>query len=359
MAALFGAGHPVTAVGDPDQNIYAWRGASLYNLFRFPRGLPAGRRHARRAPAAVHELPLGRAHPGGGRHGDRRRCPRRSGRRASGSSRGRPTGRARCASRRVLDEWTEARRDRRPVRRAARRRAPPGPRWRCCAARRGCSGCCARPSTSAASRSRSSGSPGCCKHARGGRGARVRPRGARPDRERGARADPARRRATASGSRTSRCSPGWPPIETAQPARGLRAWRTTTSRPNRCCWPRRSSTSRTVEELSDEGRERLAEFREELRGAARRGAAAGRRVPRRGDPADRHPRRARRRPRPAPRARARAATSRRSSTRSTRSSRSTASSRCARSSTTSTRSSGSTSRSGRRCSPPTPTRSRS
>ena len=34
MAALFGAGHPVIAVGDPDQNIYAWRGASLYNLFR-------------------------------------------------------------------------------------------------------------------------------------------------------------------------------------------------------------------------------------------------------------------------------------------------------------------------------------
>jgi DNA helicase II / ATP-dependent DNA helicase PcrA len=36
MSTLFGAGHPVTAVGDPDQNIYAWRGASLYNLFRFP-----------------------------------------------------------------------------------------------------------------------------------------------------------------------------------------------------------------------------------------------------------------------------------------------------------------------------------
>jgi DNA helicase II / ATP-dependent DNA helicase PcrA len=34
--AVFGNGHPVTAVGDPDQNIYAWRGASLYNLLEFP-----------------------------------------------------------------------------------------------------------------------------------------------------------------------------------------------------------------------------------------------------------------------------------------------------------------------------------
>jgi DNA helicase II / ATP-dependent DNA helicase PcrA len=36
MGTLFGHGHPVTAVGDPDQNIYAWRGASLYNLLEFP-----------------------------------------------------------------------------------------------------------------------------------------------------------------------------------------------------------------------------------------------------------------------------------------------------------------------------------
>jgi DNA helicase-2/ATP-dependent DNA helicase PcrA len=36
MAGIFGNGHPVTAVGDPDQNIYAWRGASLFNLLEFP-----------------------------------------------------------------------------------------------------------------------------------------------------------------------------------------------------------------------------------------------------------------------------------------------------------------------------------
>ena len=57
LEALFGGGHPVTAVGDPDQNIYAWRGASLYNLLEFPRrfrrrdGDPAAR------DAAVHQLP--------------------------------------------------------------------------------------------------------------------------------------------------------------------------------------------------------------------------------------------------------------------------------------------------------------
>ncbi|ABY22973.1 ATP-dependent DNA helicase [Renibacterium salmoninarum ATCC 33209] len=36
FAALFGAGHPVTAVGDPHQSIYGFRGASAGQLFRFP-----------------------------------------------------------------------------------------------------------------------------------------------------------------------------------------------------------------------------------------------------------------------------------------------------------------------------------
>ena len=34
--ALFGGGHPVTAVGDPCQSIYGWRGASAGTLDRFP-----------------------------------------------------------------------------------------------------------------------------------------------------------------------------------------------------------------------------------------------------------------------------------------------------------------------------------
>jgi len=40
IEAVFGAGFPLTAVGDPDQNIYAWRGASLFNLLRFPEQFP-------------------------------------------------------------------------------------------------------------------------------------------------------------------------------------------------------------------------------------------------------------------------------------------------------------------------------
>jgi DNA helicase II / ATP-dependent DNA helicase PcrA len=35
LSRLFGAGHAVTAVGDPNQGIYGWRGASVGNLLRF------------------------------------------------------------------------------------------------------------------------------------------------------------------------------------------------------------------------------------------------------------------------------------------------------------------------------------
>nr|WP_269204534.1 ATP-dependent DNA helicase [Motilibacter deserti] len=50
LSALFSGGHPVTAVGDPCQAIYGWRGASVANLDDFPRhfaradGSPAVRR---------------------------------------------------------------------------------------------------------------------------------------------------------------------------------------------------------------------------------------------------------------------------------------------------------------------------
>lgn len=40
LRALFGAGHPVTAVGDPHQSIYGWRGASAGGLSRFPAVFP-------------------------------------------------------------------------------------------------------------------------------------------------------------------------------------------------------------------------------------------------------------------------------------------------------------------------------
>ncbi|HXP57670.1 MAG TPA: ATP-dependent helicase, partial [Streptosporangiaceae bacterium] len=40
LRALFSGGHPVTAVGDPCQSIYGWRGASAGNLRRFSEDFP-------------------------------------------------------------------------------------------------------------------------------------------------------------------------------------------------------------------------------------------------------------------------------------------------------------------------------
>jgi DNA helicase-2/ATP-dependent DNA helicase PcrA len=51
LRALFGGGHPVTAVGDPCQSIYGWRGASAGNLRRFIHDFPG-----RRGPAPVRLL---------------------------------------------------------------------------------------------------------------------------------------------------------------------------------------------------------------------------------------------------------------------------------------------------------------
>ncbi len=48
LRSLFAGGHPVTAVGDPCQSIYGWRGASAGNLRRFAADFPA-----RDGPAAT------------------------------------------------------------------------------------------------------------------------------------------------------------------------------------------------------------------------------------------------------------------------------------------------------------------
>jgi DNA helicase-2/ATP-dependent DNA helicase PcrA len=51
LAALFGDGHPVTAVGDPHQSIYGWRGASAGGLERFPETFPV---HEHAPDGSVH-----------------------------------------------------------------------------------------------------------------------------------------------------------------------------------------------------------------------------------------------------------------------------------------------------------------
>jgi DNA helicase-2/ATP-dependent DNA helicase PcrA len=56
LAALFGGGHGVTAVGDPCQAIYGWRGASVANLDGFPTHFPAADgRPALRYPLTVNQ----------------------------------------------------------------------------------------------------------------------------------------------------------------------------------------------------------------------------------------------------------------------------------------------------------------
>ena len=41
LSRLFGGGHAVTAVGDPNQAIYGWRGASVSNILGFADTFPA------------------------------------------------------------------------------------------------------------------------------------------------------------------------------------------------------------------------------------------------------------------------------------------------------------------------------
>lgn len=56
LGALFGDGHPVTAVGDPHQSIYGWRGASAGGLEGFPAQFPHVHADGSRTRADVHQL---------------------------------------------------------------------------------------------------------------------------------------------------------------------------------------------------------------------------------------------------------------------------------------------------------------
>jgi DNA helicase II / ATP-dependent DNA helicase PcrA len=56
LSSLFGGGHPVTAVGDPHQSIYGWRGASAGGLERFPETFWIPTPGGGRRRADVHQL---------------------------------------------------------------------------------------------------------------------------------------------------------------------------------------------------------------------------------------------------------------------------------------------------------------
>lgn len=54
FSELYGHGHPVTAVGDPNQSIYGFRGASAGQLFRFPEEFPIVRESGREVAHVKH-----------------------------------------------------------------------------------------------------------------------------------------------------------------------------------------------------------------------------------------------------------------------------------------------------------------
>ena len=60
METLFGEGHPVTAVGDPCQGIYSWRGAEVANIDEFPSQFPVVRADGSHTPAAAYPLSVNR-----------------------------------------------------------------------------------------------------------------------------------------------------------------------------------------------------------------------------------------------------------------------------------------------------------
>ena len=67
LTTLFAGGTSVTAVGDTDQTIYEWRGASVDNFDRFPTDFPSDDRPAPTLPLSINPQ-VRQAHPHRGEH---------------------------------------------------------------------------------------------------------------------------------------------------------------------------------------------------------------------------------------------------------------------------------------------------
>ena len=167
LQRLFGHGHPVTAVGDPAQSIYGFRGASVGNILNFPRHFPRAvgshAEPARQYPLTVNFrsggaiLAVANRIVAGLEYGVRRRPGAADRARAAGRA-ARPAAATaarsgpRCwPTRRARPTGWPTRRGR--VRAAPRRRTPSaaptrvaraGTRLRCCAAGAASSACCGR-----------------------------------------------------------------------------------------------------------------------------------------------------------------------------------------------------------------------